>query len=178
MLRDRYKTCGGGVLELDEESRRHVAAHPEVDDALMAEAMRLIALPKEGRLTIELDFGRIIGLSGCVKTLPVMPETPTTFARRGNRAGPSRVLVGGSKIPTSKLVIKANPTSVPRVYRLFTAFVGDRASAEPWNTELGTPEAREKSLRFWCSHALVYNQDVMGEVFTSSWIQVLKNFAG
>ena len=141
--------------------------------------MRRIELPRKGELVVEIDFGRMIGLSGCVCTHPIMPETPTSFARRGNRAGPSRVLVGGERTPTSKIVVKANPTSIPRVYRLFTAFVGDRACTEPWDTEeLQTPEAREKSLRFWCSHALVYNPDVMDEVFISSWSQVLKNFAG
>jgi len=62
------------------------------------------------------------------------------------------------------------------VYILITAWVGGLAKREPWDKNIRTEAERQECLAFWCKEALVYDEEVMGSPFTSSWEDVLRDF--
>ncbi|MBI4133363.1 hypothetical protein HY478_01985 [Candidatus Uhrbacteria bacterium] len=162
-----YRTADGGLLVPYDNAEEYFAAHLEAAE-LLDEAAPRITLPTDGsRLEVVLDFGRPLGPASMVETVIVNPDTLTTFARRPKRNGPSRVVVlEGDPPQISTFVVVGKPLG-PGQYRLVTAYVGTTAPGEPW-AEKDVHARDERSLPFWCGHALVWRPD-MGEVFTSTW---------
>lgn len=177
MLRDSYRTKCGGVLVLPPKTKEHMAAHREVGD-LIEEATARLQLPKDGSfLATEIDFGRVIGRSGCVATQPVAIGEKTLFAKRVARDKPSRVVVGREGPETTKLVVLAFADKAVRgQYVLITAYVGELAPKEPWDRSMvsGSAEA-VAALEFWCCHALVHDPAVMGQPFEATWQEILSS---
>lgn len=177
MLQDEYRTGCGGRICLTEGARKHLEAHPEVADFL-AEAISGITLPKDqSYLAVEVNLGRALGPCTMIETRTVSPDNLTTFAVRKGRDKPSRVVVVEWPPPCETIVICAihdQNQEDPRRYLLATAYVGCRAPDEPWNPRLesGSDKARE-ALEYWCSHAMVWNPDAMGDVFVSTWAAIL-----
>lgn len=168
-----YRTKCGGMILVSTNTALHLQAHPEVFD-LLTEAIGQIKLPNDGsRLAVEVDLGRILGRSGCVATPVITNQTRATFAKRVNRPFPSRVAIGAVGLEISHVVIIAKPSDRPGVYDLITAYVGDLAPKEPWDPTLTTEVERAASLAFWTSHALVYDQTIMGPPIVSTWDAVL-----
>ena len=172
-LRSSYRTKCGGVLVLPPKTKEHLVAHPEVG-GLIEEVAGLIELPRDGSFVAkEIDLGRTVGRSGCVSATTVGPESNATFALRAGRRKPSRVAVGTIGPEASTVVVLAFAGREPATYVLITAYVGELAPKEPWDAEPG-PE-REDSLAFWSSHALVWDGEVMGKPFTSTWSEVINS---
>ena len=77
-----------------------------------------------------------------------------TYAKRGNRAGESR-LVNLRPRPTNKLTVIAGPHEAYQCV-LYTYYGGPLAPREPWELALsgGTPEQKAEAEAFWAVHAL------------------------
>lgn len=47
-------------------------------------------------------------------------------------------------------------------YKLITAYIGSNAPPEPWDNRLKRDkEAKDRSLKFWDRHALVYDPEII-----------------
>jgi hypothetical protein len=174
MLQDKYRTACGGVIVLPPKTKEHLTAHPEVG-GLLDEVCSLVRLPGNGEfLAAEIDLGRILGRSGCTPAAHIGDSERATFAVRVGRPRPSRVAVGVEGPESSTVAVLAFAGRNPGEYILITSFVGGLATKEPWDQSLvpGTEEA-VAALDFWCRHALVHDPSVMGEVFESTWADIL-----
>lgn len=162
------RASSGHVIVIPEETVEHLKAHPDVWDVLK-EAVGLLVL--DGSFCAkDVDLGRVIGKSGCVPASKISVDEVTTFALRTNRTRPSRVVVA-DKVDTSKVSIIAAPKD-ESTYTLFTAWIGELAPKEPGDA--ASEAEREGSLAFWTSHALVWDAETCGEIFETTWEQVLE----
>lgn len=169
-----YVTKCGGIINVSPRVKNHLQAHPQVFD-LLRKAVELISLPTSmQKYEGEIDFGRVIGRSGVTRTPLLGFADYTCFAVRKNRTMPSRVApLGQVGEETTKMVVLARPTAVEKQYDLITAWIGTVAKKEPWDPSITSSDEFSDCLRFWSSHALVYDPDVMTPVVLSSWADVL-----
>ena len=164
--------CGGNIV-VPNKTEKHLLAHPEVQK-ILAEAIGKISLPNGAFLATEVEMGRVVGLSGCVKVPWIELSDKAFFAQRIEREKPTRVLPGAEGKETTKVVILAFPDRRDkRTYVLITSWIGTLAPKEPWDANIRSKEELQESLDFWSSHALVYDHEVMGPVFESTWDEVL-----
>lgn len=91
------------------------------------------------------DFDEIIGETTCVE---IDSSDKILFAKRKNRNGHSKFVIGRKPTPTNSatLILK----KVEFGYIIITAFIGKIAKPEPWDDR-----ADEDSIKFWNEHALV-----------------------
>lgn len=173
-MREFKAACGGRVI-VPRKAENHLVAHPEVRN-LLPEAIGRVKLPRDGAfLSAEVEMGRVVGRSGCVSTPPINPNHLSLFAQRIGRERPSRVIIGEGEL-TTKVVVLAFPVrGEVGTYVLVTSWVGSLAPKEPWDCTIASDQEYQDCLQFWCSHALVWSSDVMGEPFESAWEEVLKN---
>ncbi len=172
-IRDEYRTKCGGVLVLPPKTKEHLVAHPEVGN-LLEEAAGLLELPRDGSfLARAVEFGRVVGRSGCVPAPVIGPGGKATFALRAGRRKASRVAVGVEGPEASTVVVLAFAAKEARTYVLITSFVGALAPKEPWDASPGSE--REDSLVFWGQNALVHDPSVMGEPFEASWQEIINS---
>lgn len=171
----KIKTACGGSIVITRTAASHLRAHPEVEQ-ILPEAIGKVRLPRdESFLAIEVEMGRIVGRSGCVKTAPIGRHEKAFFAQRIGRDKPSRVLPDAAGEETSKVVVLAFAAKgEPGLYILVTSFIGSLAPKEPWDQNIRSQQELEESLGFWSSHALTHDSEVMGSVFESSWHEVLR----
>jgi hypothetical protein len=99
-----YRTACGATVEMTERSRQHLDAHPDVLD-ILHEAISKIHLRNRPHQEIEVDLGRIVGISTCIKTTAIRDDEQAQFALRKGRHFPSRVITGVTGSPTSKAVV-------------------------------------------------------------------------
>jgi hypothetical protein len=109
----------------------------------------------------EIDFGRVIGRSICVKT---NPEDRIWYAQRVNRWGLSRFVRNREPEPCSTIVVILKKAEESGEYILITAFIGHLSEPEPWDQrsfsrQANPAQAEEKSRRFWANHALVWGME-------------------
>ena len=122
----------------------HVLGHPTVMPFL-AEALSRIYGTNRDRIYEEVDFGRLIGESNCVRT---RHGDKIFFAQRRNRKGLTRFVKNRPPEPSSRVtvvLVQQNECS----YLLRTAFIGEKTPPEPWDMEAGMD-----SILFWNAHAL------------------------
>jgi hypothetical protein len=171
---NQYRTACGGIINIPQQARYHLVAHPNVAVYLQA-AIGKIKLPAVRRkISEEIDLGYTLGRSGVVGTMPLQFEEPTLFALRANRKLPSRVAAEDEfGEETSKMMVLARAIVTEGQYELITAWIGGRAKKEPWDSSIADVGEFHDCLKFWSSTALVYDSAVMGPVFKSSWKDVL-----
>ncbi len=170
----KYVTACGGAIVVPRKAEEHLRAHPEVRE-ILAEAIGKVSLPRDGGfLAIEVEMGRVVGLSGCMEALRIKVDDQAYFAQRIGRDKPTRVLPGARGVETTKVVVLAFPArGEAGTYVLVSSWVGTLAPKEPWDANIRSQEEFQESLDFWCSHALVHDSEVMGPVFESTWEEIL-----
>lgn len=139
---------GSGELVVD---RHQSHIHPGVVPLLL-DALSRIESSGRQFLVEEVDFGRPIGQTVCVRT---GAEDQIVFAKRPRRFGHSRFVLNRTPEECSCVVVilkKAEDNE--STYVLITAFIGHRAEPEPWDRN-----ATEKSAVFWSSQALVFDTE-------------------
>lgn len=145
------KTLGqlaSGEVVVDREIS-HI--HGEIE-ALLQEALARVCSRNQGLIVEEVDFGKVIGVTTRVLTLP---DDQILFAIRPGRQGYSRFVVGRQPEPCSALtVVLKKSVDVEDIYILSTAYVGTPAEPEPWDLK-ATPQ----SLPFWQTHALLWGSE-------------------
>lgn len=164
----------GGYINLSDSVRGHLGTHPGII-GLIPEIASRVTLPTDGcRLASQIKLSRVVGQSSLINTKKIGLSDKTWFAIRKNRMKASRVVTGETPLDTNIVTIIANPVAENR-YELVTAWFGPIAQKEPWDPDLADdPSAFEESIRFWCSHALVFSTDTMLEPFESNWGNILK----
>ena len=173
---NRYITNCGSVIKLSNKTLFHLEAHPKIIDYL-SEAISKTSLPKkqEDRIRMEIDLKKIVGKSSLINTEPITNNSDTYFSIRKGREGPSRVVLDEKPKETSIISIVVDPID-EKQYSLISAWYGHIAPKEPWDKSiLIDKKALDKSLSFWCCHALVYEVDFMQEPFVSTWGKVISS---
>jgi hypothetical protein len=104
-------------------------------------------------------FDRNIGLKHCV---PTSDEDEIIMVYRKGREGKTPIVLNKEPIPCKELtvIIKAMPDT-PDSYILITAYVGGESTREPWDKGITSEEERLECEKFWSTHALIYNQDLI-----------------
>lgn len=160
------QTACGRQITLTEQTIGHLQAHPEAS-ALLEEAIAKITLPDGTFLLTTVDFGRSIGKNACVEV-----NDTVTFAIRKGRDVPTHVVLGIEKPETSLFTVIAYQDETTKQWVLITGFTGPSAPREPhdryFDDKLDSDEYKN-ALNFWTTHALVWEADVMGEAYESSW---------
>jgi hypothetical protein len=174
-----YRTACGKQVYLSGKAYEHMVVHPEVFD-LLPEAISKANLRNMRFAEIEVDLGRAIGVATRTAA-PCASDDKVLFAVRDGRDHPSRVirLDASKRSPTNYVAIVASlDRNQPNTYKLITAWVGRLARREPWDRNIRDDGERSECLKFWCSNALIYDPNVMGEPFESSWTEVLRKALG
>lgn len=137
----------------------------------LSEAFSRIESEGRGHIDAQVDFGRIIGVSTCVATVP---GDEIVYAQRANRRGLTRFVKKRQPEPCSSVVVilvredgrrffqricrKITRLVFGRLtaYVLITAFMGELTGPEPWD-----PRATVRSRKFWNENALVWGSEVV-----------------
>jgi len=173
-----YKTgCGGSIIPT-EGVRKHLEAHPGIL-ALIPGITSKVILPTDGsRLARQVSLERVVGQSSLINTRKIGLSESAWFAIRKNRMKASRVVPDANPTNTDLVSIVAKQVEKTS-YELVAAWFGDFAPKEPWDPDLVDDlRAYEKSINFWCSHALVHDLAVMDEPFESTWGDIINNGEG
>ena len=169
-----YKTICGGSIILTEGVKEHLKAHPGILD-LIPEIVSKVTLPTDGsRLARQVSLGRVVGQSSLINTQKIGLSETAWFAVRKNRMKASRVVPDAGPVHTDLVSIVANPIE-KNSYELVTAWFGTMAPKEPWDPDLAdVTSAYDESINFWCSHALIYDPELMRKPFRSNWNKILE----
>jgi hypothetical protein len=168
----KLRTACGGFILIPPKVEDHLKAHPEVNK-ILPEAIGRIKLPSTGFLSKEVELGRVIGKKTRVVTPLCDVDSKILFTQRIDRDKPSRVAPIGSVCEdTTKIVVLARPSD-PRTYILVSSWIGLLARKEPWDKTIANQEEFQECLEFWCSNALIHDTAVMGNIFESTWRDVL-----
>ena len=159
-----------GVIVITPAVRKHLEAHPEVNE-LIEEAAAKLTLTNDKYLAQSVDLDKIIGESSCVSQTQIDLDTPCTFALRIGRSYPSRVVIGENKIPCTEFTFIAKQLSVG-CFELISAWCGPLAPSEPGDCKVDTEEWKN-SFEYWSTHALVYDPSIMNKAWIATWRTVL-----
>ena len=105
-----------------------------------------------GRLFVvqEVDLGRTVGQSTCVRT---GPGDVVVYAQREGRNGHTRFVKNRQAEPCAYVAVILRRLETG-VYELVTAYIGRLAPREPFD-----PKARQEAFTFWHSHALIWGSE-------------------
>ena len=171
-----YKSSNHCLVELSNKTLSHLEAHPKIIDYL-SEAISKTSIPikQKDRIRMEIDLKKIVGKSSLINTEPITNNSDTYFSIRKGREGPSRVVLDEKPKETSIISIVVDPIDENN-YNLISAWYGHIAPREPWDKSLlKDKKALDKSLSFWCCHALVYKVVLMQEPYISTWEKVISS---
>ena len=170
---DSVRTACGNRINITETTRNHLKTHPEAA-TMLEEATSRITLPDSSFLLTSVDFNRVIGQSACVE---VDPDDTILFAVRKGRHLPSHVTKRQEKVDTRFFTVIAYKNRRNGIWTLISCFNGPSVYREPHDRHfIDKHDGREfaEALEFWTTHALVWEEEIMDEPFTSSWDEVLK----
>lgn len=171
----QFTTADNKVVHIDESGLKHLAAHPDVSDLLPEAISKMVIGDEEDKVQQAVEMGRVVGRAGIVDTLDVTLDTPIHFAFRAERPNPTPVVLEGEGKESSTVAVSVYFHKESGQWRLITAFIGVPAPNEPFryfdkNSWFYKNEARFKlCLDFWMKHALVYEPEISGEPFESTW---------
>lgn len=139
-------------------SAYHLKVHEDVREHL-EEAMSRINTHNEKFIKVQVDFGKIIGSSTCVK---VHDGDEFRYAKRIGRKYPTRFVLNREPEPCSTVtvIMKRTPNSDKYGYTLLTAYVGGLATKEVHDPKLEYEEAHEAN-EFWSKHALIWDESIL-----------------
>ncbi len=100
-------------------------------------------------ITEVVDLRRIIGNNSYVE---IEEGDDVFYAVRENRKGHTKFVRNRTGEPSSKVVVVLKLDEYLKLYRLVTAYTGERRPHEPWNARADT-----ESNWFWAHHALVWD---------------------
>jgi len=169
----KYSTACGKEVFVTAETMNHLKAHPDVVEYL-TEAISRANIPNGSTIYREtVDMGRTVGISALIETDRISLNDETYFAKRIEREYPVRIILNVVGQPTAKVTLKVVFDEMENKFLLQTAWIGPDAPPLPYNVPGDLGGELEKSLGFWCSHALAYDPKVMGKPFKTSWNFIL-----
>ena len=149
------KTGNGKNVYITFRGHKHMVAHSDVSVDLIKEAIGKIDF-EEGFKVAEIEFDHIIGNTSCVE---VDANDVVEYHQRIGRLGETP-FVKKAPQPTNKMVviIKEDYFNLG-LPTMITAFIGSKATKEPWDPSC-TEEELEEAKAFWSTHALCYDESV------------------
>lgn len=165
------KACGTKI-EVTERRAEHLQAHPELA-GILPQVLLKLDVQNKPFMEIEVEMGKAVGFQNRVPTPFTLPTEQMTFAHRVGRNGPSHVVEDTAPRELTSTVTVILKRVNPKHFHFITAWVGTLAKKEPWDPSVTTPEDRKVSLNYWCKNALIYDPNVMGPVYQSTWKEEL-----
>lgn len=141
---------GSGEIVFDRENS-HVATHPTVLP-LLDEALSCVLSERRKVIEETLWFNRVVGETICVET---SEQDEVLYAQRPNRDGLTRFVKNRQPNSCSCVTVSLFQAAEGDKYILHTAYIGQKAPAEPWDEQRASDEA----IAFWRSHALVWGRE-------------------
>lgn len=140
--------------------RHNSHLHAEVAN-LIPKALAQLTANGRRFFTEEVDFGRPIGETICVATVP---GDAIIYAQRPRRLGLSRFVKNRQQESCNSLVVVLKKAEDGGYYVCISAFVGYRPEPEPWDErnfagQRNPAMARECALAFWTTHALIWGAE-------------------
>jgi hypothetical protein len=168
-----YTTANNIVVKVDDDTQKHLTAHPDVVE-LLPEAFSKFILDIDSEFDKkEIKMERVVGKSGLVKINKIELDTPTYFAKRKERKFQSHVSLNTPNEDCDTVVISIH--KIENEWCLVTAFIGHLAPNEPFyyfdkNSWFYNDEEKYKiSMDFWMSHVFIYDENIMDKPYESTW---------
>lgn len=139
--------------------------HQNVTKELLREAIGHLSLTQDFHNEV-IDLERIIGKCACV---PITEKDEVVYVIRKGRKGPTPMVKNRESIDCSHLTLLFKKVE-NECYILISTFIGSESAPEPWDSrfydhitwkkrENIDKSAYQKSLDFWSTHALIYDED-------------------
>lgn len=153
--------CANGINVFN---RLNSHLHKNVSENILKEALLKISPNEEFHKEV-IDMKRIIGKSNCVL---INESDEIIYVIRKGRNGPTPIVKNREPVNCSYLTVALKRVE-ENSYLLISAYIGDVSEPEPWDTNFYNPftwEKKEnideemyyKSLHFWKTHALIYDE--------------------
>lgn len=153
--------CANGINVFN---RLNNHLHKEVSKDILKEALLKLS-PNEIFHKEVIDMKRIIGKNNCV-SIDVNDEI--VYVIRKGRNGPTPMVKNKEPLDCSYITIILKKMEEDS-YLLISSYIGDVSEPEPWDSNFYNlytwekkdnidEEAYKKSLDFWKSHALIYDE--------------------
>lgn len=147
-----------GYLVYDREDT-HIHFENGIDKQLIRRALSFMYANGAKFKKKVVFFHETIGYNNCISITPL--DEVINVYRKG-RTGMTPMVKGRKPEPCkSMVVIIRKDRECENCYRLVTCFAGDDSVREPWDITIRTEEERRASEKFWSTHALVYNPDLV-----------------
>lgn len=155
-------TCANGKYVFN---RLNSHLHKDVSKEILKNALSQLSPSTSFHKEI-VDMKQIIGKSHCVS---VNESDDIVYVIRKGRKGPTPMVKNREAINCSSLTIILKKMKDEN-YILISAYIGDESEPEPWNSQFyyqNTWEKNEnideiayqKSIDFWNTHALIYDEE-------------------
>lgn len=135
--------------------------HPEggLTKEILASAISVISTDNQIVKGETVKFNGIVGKNNCVE---VGPEDEIVMVYRTNRSGQTPMVKNRepSDCDTVHVILLKNEEN-ENEYCMLTAFIGESTPKEPWDPYIKSEEERTESEKFWKTHALIYNEDLI-----------------
>jgi hypothetical protein len=163
LIMAQFSLSSGAVVYFSDE---HLAQHQEVVK-LLPECFELLGNFQPQLIAVDIDLRRVVGQTICVAT---NPTDQIVYAQRVGRAGYTRFVMEKQPQPTSHITIVAKHLSGGSI-QLITAYMGRKATPEPWDRRVRSILEQQGSRLFWDNHALIWgHQQVSGDpVIACPW---------
>lgn len=145
-----------GVMVYDREVS-HFHEEGGLTAKLLLEAIFKIRA-KYGVTKATVDMGRIVGKTTCV---PVTPDDNIVYVYRKNRKGETPMVIGKEPEDCRKVTAVLLRKRGEKGAKLLTAYIGNGAPREPWDRSIKSEEEQMESDTFWCSHALIFDKELV-----------------
>jgi len=171
----QFITADGKTVFVDGVGVKHLKAHPDVSNLLPEAISKMIIGDGLNKVQQAIEMSRVVGRAGLLDTTDTNLDTRINFAYRAERDAPSPVVVNAVGKESTTVAVSVYFHKESGQWRLVTAFVGVPAPNEPFyyfdkNSWHYKDEERFKlCLDFWIKHALVYEPEISGEPFESTW---------
>ena len=153
-------TASGVDVYIEKETYDHMQAHPDVDLEVVKEAINKIddlTADTPFRMA-STDMDRYIGEDNCIQ---IQPSFHVQDLYRKNRDGKTPVVVDVWEDKTQHTTLVTTGICLDEgKHTMFTAFYGQLAPKEPWDSSL-SPDAKAESEAFWSTHALAVAPDAI-----------------
>lgn len=150
----------------------HLHSEGGLTPEILASAISVIDTNGEDFIKEQVDFNQPIGESTCVE---VGPEDEIVMVYRKGRSGQTPMVKNRKPDPCNSLTVilkKDHSAETDGDYQMITAYVGASSTKEPWDPNIQNEADREICEKFWDSHALIYDENLIDLEKTQAFEQM------
>ena len=134
----------------------HIHLEGGLTDELLKSAVSMVRTSGKSFFKAKCQFEKPVGYSMCV---PVSKKDNVLMVYRKGRKGMTPMVKGRNPEPCSSIIVILKKDQTNHCYILVSAFIGNETEKEPWDAFVRTEEQRKKSITFWTTHALIYDEN-------------------